>query len=122
MKFFIFALILLATPAFAAPKSIEDASAQEIVGGMSHKLVRGVANVLTGSAEIPLQIISTTQAEGGFMGSTVGVFKGVGMFAVRTVLGGYDVVTFLIPFPWFYNSMIDPEYLWLPNDDLKGVN
>lgn len=89
-----------------------DQDAQAIVGGMSHKLVRGVANFATGLGEVPKQIYLTTREEGVLLGSTVGPLKGIGMAIVRTLVGAHDIVLFFLPIPGFYNPIIDPVYVW----------
>lgn len=63
------------------------------------KLGRGVSNFLGGWMEIPLNVgkkWSATNTGGSFFtGLAVGVFKGV----VRTGVGLYETVTFLLPVP-----------------------
>ena len=93
-------------------KSIEDSSPQEVVDGMANKLARGVANVATGWIEIPKQIYITCKEEGYVKGLTVGPLKGIGMTLVRTVSGVGETVTFLVPFPGFYDPFFDPSYVW----------
>lgn len=97
------------------PATIEEASPEEIVDGMGHKFVRGVANSTTGIAEIPKQIYDTSVDEGPVMGVTVGVFKGFGMMVARTASGAWDVATFLVPIPWFYESLVSPDYVFRKN-------
>ncbi|HEY3309386.1 MAG TPA: exosortase system-associated protein, TIGR04073 family [Desulfuromonadaceae bacterium] len=97
---------------YSGDVNLYDQDAQAVVGGMSHKLVRGVANVATGLGEFPKQIYLTSRAEGALMGSTVGPLKGIGMAIVRTFVGVHDVVFFFLPIPGFYNPIIDPVYVW----------
>ena len=63
------------------------------------KLARGVANVLGGWLEIPLNIqqrYSQADTAGSLLtGSVYGLIKGV----VRTGVGAYETVTFLLPYP-----------------------
>jgi putative exosortase-associated protein (TIGR04073 family) len=89
-----------------------DASPQEVVGGMSEKVVRGVTNIATGWVEFPKQIFLTFKNEGVVKGIFIGPLKGVGMTVVRTVSGAAEVGTFIIPFPGFYDPFFDPAYVW----------
>ena len=63
------------------------------------KLGRGVSNTLFGWLEIPLNIDRRYAANdtvgSGVTGAAVGVVKGL----VRTVVGAYETVTFLLPYP-----------------------
>jgi putative exosortase-associated protein (TIGR04073 family) len=93
-------------------KSIDDSSPQEVVDGMANKLARGVANVATGWLELPKQIYITCKEDGYAKGLTVGPLKGIGMTLVRTASGVGETVTFLIPFPGFYDPFFDPSYVW----------
>jgi putative exosortase-associated protein (TIGR04073 family) len=93
-------------------KTPESSTPQEVVGGMSKKLVRGVANVATGWAELPKQIAITFQEDGVASGIFVGPLKGIGMTVVRTVSGAGEIATFFIPFPGFYDPFFEPEYVW----------
>ena len=75
------------------------------------KLGRGIANTLGGWLEIPLNIYKqyqpTGRAEGFFAGTIIGLFKGV----VRTVVGAYETVTFILPYPNNYGPVLpDLEY------------
>jgi putative exosortase-associated protein (TIGR04073 family) len=93
-------------------KTIDDSSPQEVVDGMANKLARGVANVATGWLELPKQIYITCKEDGYAKGLTVGSLKGIGMTLVRTASGVGETVTFLVPFPGFYDPFFDPSYVW----------
>ena len=82
--------------------------------GPVRKLGRGVANVVTGVAELPLQMERTAKQEGPLAGATVGTLYGVGKTLARTLAGGFETVTFLFPSPQVgYAPIIEPEYLSL---------
>ena len=98
--------------AAARGKTVSNSDPQEVLGGMFHKLVRGVANTTTSIGELPKQIYVTSVNEGGFSGATVGPLKGIGMVFVRTVSGVFEVVTFFYPLPGFYEPIFYPEYVW----------
>ncbi|HWI40200.1 MAG TPA: exosortase system-associated protein, TIGR04073 family [Verrucomicrobiae bacterium] len=93
-------------------RSIDTASAQEIVDGMANKTVRGAANILTGWVEIPKQIYLETERSGAAKGATVGPLKGLGMAVVRTVAGAGEIATFFLAIPGFYDPWVAPEYVW----------
>jgi putative exosortase-associated protein (TIGR04073 family) len=102
------------SPAFAAGsfKTVENSSPQEIMGGMGTKMVRGIANIATGSGEFPKQIYLTAKDDGAAQGIFVGPFKGIGMTVVRTVTGVAELATFFIPSPGFYSPYFDPGFVW----------
>lgn len=102
----------LTSVAQAQPPVTEELSPPDIVGGMSKKLVRGVANVATGWLELPKQTILTFKQEGVVSGIFVGPLKGVGMTVVRTVTGAWETVAFFIPAPDFYAPTLEPAYVW----------
>lgn len=93
-------------------KTVSDSDPQEVISGMSHKLVRGIAGVTTGIGELPKQIYLTTVHEGGFAGATIGPLKGIGMFLTRTVTGVIETATFFYPLPGFYEPIFYPEFVW----------
>ena len=75
------------------------------------KLGRGLCNTLFGVAEIPIQIQRTVDAEGSGAGATYGVCKGFGYFFMREGVGIYEVLTFPIPYPRYYEPILEPEFL-----------
>jgi len=93
-------------------KMLEEVTPQEVMGGMSNKLVRGLTNITTGWLEIPKQICLTTKEEGLAKGLSVGFVKGIGMTVVRTVSGAGEAVTFPVAYPGFYDPFFEPGYVW----------
>ncbi|QEM69956.1 exosortase system-associated protein, TIGR04073 family [Geobacter sp. FeAm09] len=93
-------------------KTVETSTPQEVVGGMSVKMVRGVANATLGWWELPKQVYQTFHEEGVGMGLTVGPLKGLGMTLVRTLSGVGEVLTFPFPYPGFYAPYFEPEFVW----------
>ncbi len=81
---------------------------QGYVGVSSEKFVTGIANTATGFIELPKNIILTTQQENILHGMTVGLVSGVMHTVGRTVIGVFDVATFLIPTP----PSIQPPFIW----------
>lgn len=81
-----------------------------------HKAGRGAVNILTSWMEIPRNFHLGTQEDNPVLGVVVGLAKGVGLGATRLVLGGYEVLTFPIPYPHDYASPYEglelPDYAW----------
>lgn len=86
--------------------------AQDLIGKMGNKLKRGVINVATGWIEIFNQPHKVGQEEGFGAGATKGIALGIGWTVARTVVGVWDVGTFLLPIPADYASVLEPEYVF----------
>jgi putative exosortase-associated protein (TIGR04073 family) len=92
-----------------------------IVERMAIKLTRGVTNVGTAIVELPKQIYLT--AKGGEKAAyVIGPLKGIGMTLYRAFTGTVETVFFLVPQPGYYDSMIDPEYVWQGWGDPRSVH
>jgi len=79
--------------------------------GPVEKLGRGLANVLTSIFELPKGMGDVTNSDGVFAGVTYGTLKGVVNTVKRTLVGGYEIATFPIPFPNDYGPILkDPEF------------
>lgn len=98
-------LIALVIAAGASPALADEPS--EAAGNPGTKLVRGVVNASTGWMEVPVQTARGAE-EAGLPGLIGGVFKGVGLGAARTVIGGFEIGTFLLPIPERYEPVIKP--------------
>lgn len=79
---------------------------------MANKVVRGIANVATGWLELPKQIYLTVKEDGVAKGIFVGPLRGMGMTLVRTVSGAGETLTFMIPYPGFFDPYFEPAYVW----------
>ncbi len=77
------------------------------------QLGRGLSNVLFGVFEVPANIMRVTESEGDLPGATKGVGLGLWRFLCREAVGVVEVVTF--PFGW--EPIIAPEYIWQKNQD-----
>lgn len=106
-------LIIPFTLHAAGNKTVDSASAQEIVDGMATKTVRGAANIVTGWAELPKQIAVTGEEDGWLRGVTVGPLKGIGMAVVRTACGVGELATFFLAYPGFYDPWLEPRFVWM---------
>jgi putative exosortase-associated protein (TIGR04073 family) len=93
-------------------KTVETSTPQEVTGGMSLKIVRGLSNVTLGWLELPKQVYITIHQDGVAMGLSVGTLKGIGMTLVRTLSGAGEVLTFPFPYPGFYNPYFEPAFVW----------
>jgi putative exosortase-associated protein (TIGR04073 family) len=81
--------------------------AQNYPSKVGEKLGTGIANVVTGVAEIPKTMIVTSRARGPAYGSTVGFMTGIVHMLGRTLSGAMDLATFMIPTrPLVYPSLI----------------
>ncbi|HNV86772.1 MAG TPA: exosortase system-associated protein, TIGR04073 family [Candidatus Omnitrophota bacterium] len=76
------------------------------------KFLRGLANILTSPLEVPINVQNMTEEQGVLVGWTGGMAKGIGMTALRIIVGAYEVITFPIPIPADYKPVIEPEYVW----------
>lgn len=99
--------ITITSPAFAQ----EAQPPAAIIEKMAFKLARGITNVVTCVAEIPKQTMNTVHDRGS-VGYVIGPLKGIGMTVYRGLIGGVEAVFFLVPQPGYYDSMMDPEYVW----------
>jgi len=90
----------------------EEQSPPAVPARIGTKLVRGLANLVTGVGEFPKQIYLIGKNEGWVQGTFRGPVEGLGMVIARTVAGAYEVLTFPIPLPPGYQPMLLPEYVW----------
>ncbi len=126
-KFFVVAILLttflavVASPVLATSVDNKDyvdevLEPEGYLEKSGYKLVRGVTNIVTSPAEIPKQIVITTQNRGA-IGTVLGLFKGVGMTILRVSAGAWETVTFLLPnsLDGDFSPMFKPEYVWDPS-------
>ena len=92
---------------FISSSFVSDAFAQSPV----KKLGRGLANVFTGFLELPANIVDVADEEGFIGAMSYGLVKGIAMTFLRTGVGVYETVTFLIPLPWDYEPILEPEFM-----------
>ena len=77
------------------------------------KLGRGLTNVVLSPAELmyqPLKLNADVD-NNRYVSWLGGIPKGLFFFPIRLLAGVYDIVTFLIPVPGRYDSIIRPETL-----------
>lgn len=76
------------------------------------KLARGLVNVISSPLELPRNVQNMTEEQGVLVGWTGGMAQGIGMTALRIIVGAYEIITFPIPFPEDYKPVIEPEFVW----------
>lgn len=100
-------VVTAAQPADPVDQAIE----QYELDGAFHKLGRGVENVLMGWVELPANVEREYSSNHPVTTFTVGLTKGTLKGLVRTGVGVYEVVTFLIPYPERFAPVLPPlEY------------
>lgn len=77
------------------------------------KLGRGLCNIGTCPLEVLKRIADANEESGFIAGFTWGLLDGVWRTFVRGGVGVYEVVTFPIPLPEYYEPIItDPEFFF----------
>lgn len=112
-------VFLLAVP-FAA---FADQQPEMVAEKMAIKLARGVTNTFTCIVELPKQSILTVR-DMGAPGIAIGPLKGLGMTLYRGFIGMTETFFFLVPQPGYYDSLIDPPYVWQgwePRRDISAI-
>jgi putative exosortase-associated protein (TIGR04073 family) len=112
---------VLAAGAYAwadEPPQAQEAGESEAPGvarQIGVKLVRGLANLGFGWVEMPKQIYLIGRERGWLVGTFRGPVEGLGMFLARTVAGGYEIFSFPFPLPPHYQPLMQPEFVWQPD-------
>ena len=105
MKQTLKALLILFTLCFFTPHA---ATASSYPARMGLKLGNGLANAVTGIAEIPKTIMVTNRAHGPAYAASAGLMTGLFNMLGRTLSGALDIATFMIPTKPF----IQPDFIW----------
>lgn len=71
------------------------------------QLGRGVANILSGLLEVPMNIYAINQQEGEMAAATYGTLRGVWRCLVRETVGVFEVLTF----PVGLKPIVYPEFI-----------
>ena len=80
-----------------------------MAGDRITKLARGVENVLTAPAEIPVRFIHYREEGYSLMMTGIaGTATGIGKTALRILGGLYEIITFPIPLPGSYAPLMTP--------------
>lgn len=105
-------LLLLTTVSFGIPAFAQETQRTDVVmEKMAFKLVRGFTNAVTCVAELPKQTYLSSRDRGA-VGFAIGPLKGIGMTLYRAFSGVAESVFFMVPQPGYYDSMINPDYVW----------
>jgi putative exosortase-associated protein (TIGR04073 family) len=105
-------LLLLAVLLILPVSSFAEQQPETIVEKMMVKFTRGLANVVTSPVEIPKQIVLTGRDMGTLGYVVIGPLKGIGMTFYRATIGVVETAFFTVPQPGYYDSTIDPPYVW----------
>lgn len=81
-------------------------------GEITHKLGRGISNVVFSPLEIAWSTDDAIGAYGYGAGVPTGICHGVGRFVWRAVTGVVDIVTFLVVQEPFDRHLMEPEYVF----------
>lgn len=100
--------LLVTTQASAA----NEQQPENIAAKMAIKFGRGVTNIVTSPIEIPKQTVLMGREMGG-VGYVVGPFSGLLMTGYRFIAGATEAIFFMVPAPGYYDSLTDPEYVWV---------
>ena len=100
----VIALLIIISIVFSASTSF--------AGNPLKKLGRGAANIITSPYEVIYRIGEVNKESGPVAAVTWGVLNGAYRFALRAVVGVYEVITFPLPIlPNDYEPIIkDPEF------------
>ncbi|SNX58695.1 putative exosortase-associated protein, TIGR04073 family [Nitrosomonas ureae] len=88
--------------------AVNPAFAEQYPDKVVEKLGTGLANAVTGVAEIPKTISIVGNQDGVIHGMTVGFITGIANAVGRSLSGAFDIATFLIPTTPF----VKPAYIW----------
>ncbi|TRZ49070.1 exosortase system-associated protein, TIGR04073 family [bacterium] len=81
--------------------------------GPGDKLVRGIANILSGWVEIPQTIDEEWKVSKNMgVGIFAGFFKGLAFAMGRMMSGTWDVITFPAAAPRYYEPLFKPDYVF----------
>ena len=81
-------------------------------GDPIRKLSRGLVNTACGWVEIPAEFFREADRSADVGGFMIAPFKGIAKAIGRTVVGIYEVATFIIPLPSRYRPLIEPEFVF----------
>jgi hypothetical protein len=88
----------MAQPAWAARLPIHDAAESPEYGRKAGGMLgRGLLNGITFFVDTPVNIVNETRTGPPFIGTLVGLGKGLGCSTFRLLSGGVDVLTFWVP-------------------------
>lgn len=101
-----------AVPSPAVFAAGQDEPPPSYARGFTRKLGRGVANLITSPLELIRVPTLVSRKDGGLAGMTVGVARGAWAGLERAAAGVVDIVTFPVPFPSGWDSLVRPEFIY----------
>jgi len=107
MKKIFKSMLVVSALVFFSPQAAM-AHSEDYATHTGDKLAHGLANTVTGIAELPKTMILTSQKEGVVYGMTAGLLTGIVHVIGRTAFGVLDVATFMIP----TDPTVKPGYIW----------
>jgi len=94
----------------AVPKTEEEGTP----GKMLKKAIRGGQNLVFGIVtDVPRTVYYESREHGALYGVPIGLFKGIGVGAIRTAVGLYELLTFPLPVN-DYEPLVQPEFPFEP--------
>ncbi len=105
----LFIFLILIAPFFLSSSTASARVDLETPDNAWVKLGRGLVNIVSCPWEIVYQMIEMEKSERRPIAAVGGFFKGLAYMPVRLLAGVYEVVTFPIPIPPGYRSVIHPE-------------
>jgi len=78
----------------------------------ARKFQRGFTNLTLGVLAIPGQMTLQTRERGWAAGLPIGFVYGIGWFVGSEVIGAYEFITAVFPFPPGYKPILEPEFPW----------
>lgn len=84
------------------------ATASTYPARMGLKLGNGLANAVTGVAEIPKTIMVSNRSHGAAYAASAGFVTGLFNMLGRTLSGALDIATFMIP----TKPIVEPDFIW----------
>ena len=85
---------------------------KSFAGDPIRKLSRGLVNTTFGWLEVFAEVFRESERSSEIGGWVVAPFKGIAKAIGRTVVGIYEVATFIIPLPSRYRPLIEPEFVF----------
>lgn len=109
-KVFLIVFIAVSVLSFACDSYAQAPQEQGTWAKMGDKLKRGIANTFTGWWEIVVNTAKDKKTTSWWW--VTGPVKGLGYGLVRTGVGIYEGVTFILPLPPDYGVIMEPRLAW----------
>lgn len=77
-----------------------------------HKLQRGFVNIALSPVEVSAELAKEKKVDSAVPSWGTGILRGSFYAVGRALSGVYDIVTFPVPIPQNYESLVEPELPW----------